>query len=349
MKKYIIFTLLVISLLSCTKTIDFDDEEFANQLVLNSILSPDSVFTASFTKSASILENDYGPSLPVIDGVLDLYENDQLLAHLNSSTGAFRATGIKPKAGNTYKIVATSGAKQVIAQTIIPYSAEVVAIDTSIIGNSNNYNTIHFKIQLKDTPGEDYYRLTILHEYLVVVTYPDENYNKKPANTYYLYKESSQIQSDDPVFKSVYNNSGGEIFDMGPENRYHIFPDQLFEGKVHSVRVSSTYFHNYFNPTDPNLYGIPRHIYDRFTVYVQHLSKDLYNYLKYLELYDYYHDNPIAEPVPVYSNVGNGAGILAGYNGEASMSIEKTHIPYSMDTIQIKNTSNGGGYGGYGY
>lgn len=348
MKKYIIISLLVVPLLSCIKTLDFDDEGFADQLVLNSIISTDSVFTASFSKSTSILENDYGSSHPVIDGALDLYENDQLLAHLNSSTGVFRAPGIIPRAGNTYKAVATSRGRQVVAQTTLPSPADVVAIDTSIVENSNNNKTIHLKIQLNDAPGEDYYRLTLIHEYLVVIRYPDQN-NNKPTNTYYLYKESSHIQSDDPVFKSVYNNSGEEVFDMGPENRYQIFPDQLFEGKVHTVKVSSTYFHNYYNPGDPYLYGTPRHIYDRFTVYVQHLSKDLYNYLKYLELYDYYHDNPIAEPVPVYSNISNGAGILAGYNSEASMSIEKTYIPYSMDTIQIKNSTNGGGYGGYGY
>ncbi|MGE5395011.1 MAG: DUF4249 family protein, partial [Candidatus Saccharibacteria bacterium] len=85
-------------------------------------------------------------------------------------------------------------------------------------------------------------------------------------------------------------------------------------------------------------------IYNRFTLHVQRISKDLYNYLKYLELYDYYHENPIAEPVPVYSNVKNGAGIFAGFNDDAKYTFEKIYIPFSKDTIKIDNTSNGGGY-----
>lgn len=156
--------------------------------------------------------------------------------------------------------------------------------------------------------------------------------------------------TDDPVFKSVYNNSGEEIFDMGPENRYYIFTDDFFEGKERTIQIRKDFYYNNFDPSNPQLNNMPETIYDRFTIHVQRLSKDLFNYMKYLELYNYYHDNPISEPVPVYSNVKNGAGIFAGFNDEARFTFENVYIPYSMDTIKIEQDPyNGGGGYGYGY
>jgi hypothetical protein len=339
MKKYIILSLILVSLLSCTKTIDFNDEEYANQLILNSIIWPDSAFQASLSRSTSILENDYGPVYLIPDGTIDIFENDQLLAHLSSSTGKYRAADIKPKAGNTYRVVATSQNKQIEAKTTIPLKAEVVAIDTSLVTNGGPQKTMYFNFKLKDTPGEDYYRIVLEYEYLTM-----NRFNE--TRTYYL---SKNIQwgnlSDDPVFKSVYSNSGEEIFDMSPENRYNIFPDDIFNGKERSIRVKANFYTYASDPSNPQPYAYQQTIYGRFTFHVQHISKDLYNYLKYLELYDYYHENPISEPVPVYSNVKYGAGIFAGFNDDAKFTYENIYIPYSMDTIKINNSSNGG----YGY
>ncbi|HLN72428.1 MAG TPA: DUF4249 domain-containing protein [Prolixibacteraceae bacterium] len=340
MKKYIFLSLILVSFLSCIKTIDFNDEQYANQLILNSIIWPDSAFQASLSKSTSILENDYGPVYQIPDGAMDIYENNQLLAHLSSSTGKFRAANIKPKAGNTYRLVATSQGKQIEAETIIPLKAEVVSIDTSLVKNNSYQKTLFFDFKIKDTPGEDYYRIVLEYEYLAQITSRD--INNKEIKIYQLPRNINWGKiSDDPVFKSVYSNSGGEIFDMAPDNRYNIFPDDIFNGKERSIQVKANF-------TTYNLqnYGNIQTIYDRFTLHIQHISKDLYNYLKYLELYDYYHENPISEPVPVYSNIKNGAGIFAGFNDDASYTFEKVYIPYSMDTIKIEGSP---GYGGYVY
>lgn len=348
MKKYILYSLILVSLFSCTKTLDFDDEQLADLLVLNSIVWQDSVFKASFIKSASILEAGSEPGQPVTNGTLDIYENNQLLAHLTSSTGAFRANGLKPKAGYSYRMVATGNGQQVTAETTLPVKAEVLSVDTLIVKNPDNSWGITFNIRMKDTPGDDYYRIILMHNSLSRMTFQD--IDNKLITRYYLRNDASGLHTDDPVFKSVYNNSGDEILDMGPENRYYIFPDDLFEGKERTIQVRKYFFYNYYDPQNPGYYGSQDRIYDRFTVHIQRLSKDLFNYLKYLELYNYYHDNPISEPVPVYSNVKNGAGIFAGFNDEASFSFENIHIPFSMDTIKIEqDPSNGGGGYGYGY
>ncbi|HET6559275.1 MAG TPA: DUF4249 domain-containing protein [Prolixibacteraceae bacterium] len=346
MKKYILYSLLITSLFSCTKTLDFDDEQLADLLVLNSIVWPDSVFKASFIKSSSILEGGSEPGQAVTNGTLDIYENDQLLAHLTSSTGGFRADGLKPKAGYRYRMVATGNGQQITAETTVPLKAEVLSVDTSIVKNPGNYLGITFNIRIKDTPGDDYYRITLMQNSLSRNTY-QENDNKKTIK-YNLSNYPTGYYTDDPVFKSVYNNSGEEIFDMGPENRYYIFTDDFFEGKERTIQVRKDHFYNSYDPSNPYIYGNQERIYDRFTIHVQRLSKDLFNYLKYLELYDFYHDNPISEPVPVYSNIKNGAGIFAGFNDEARFTFENIYIPFSMDTIKIEQDPYYGG-GGYGY
>ncbi|MGE5393642.1 MAG: DUF4249 family protein, partial [Candidatus Saccharibacteria bacterium] len=287
MKKYIILSLVLVSLLSCIKTIDFNDEEYANQIIVNSIIWPDSAFQASLSKSTSILENDYGPVNQIHDGTMDVFENDQLLAHLSSSTGKFRAAEIKPKAGNTYRVVATSQGKQISAETTIPLKTEVVSLDTSVVKNGGAQNTMYFNLKIKDTPGEDYYRIVLEYEYLTLYRY-------NQTRTYRLFKNIQWGKlSEDPVFKSVYSNSGEEILDMAPENRYNIFPDDIFNGKERSMQVKATFYSYANDPSNPQLYSNQLTIYNRFTLHVQRISKDLYNYLKYLELYDYYHENPI--------------------------------------------------------
>jgi hypothetical protein len=333
MKKYIIISLVLLSFLSCVKTLDFDDEGFANQVVLNSIFWPDSVFKVSVTKSLSILEDSYEPGEPVTDGTVDIYENDLLLVHHTLSTGAFRTDGIKPTAGNTYKAVVTSQGRQITAETTIPYQAEIVSSDSSSVIGEYGQKIFNYKIKIKDPEGEDFYRIGIITEFLEGQFYQNQGRYKKQSYPI-------PFSSSDPVFKSVYNNFGDETIETGPTNEYGIFPDDLLQGKEYTlqIRVASNNYHAIYSKV----------YYERHTIHVQRISKDLYNYLKYLELYNFYHDNPIAEPVPVYSNVKNGAGIFAGFNDDAKITFETNYLPYSMDTIKLEEEPNNGGYGGNG-
>lgn len=361
MKKHILLTLVLASLLSCIKTIDFDDEGFANMVVVNSIIWPDSAFSATLLKSSSILEDRHVSELAA--GTVDLYENGTLISHLGPASGLIRDPGIKPKAGNTYRIVVTANGQQVEAETTIPLQADVVSVDTTNY-KGNGLNHIYFKIKIKDAEGDDYYRLVIVHENLV--KYPAQNEND--TTRYFLHTYHEAMATDDPVFKSVYNNFGDEFIDNGPENDSYIFPDTYFQGKEHTLQFYTSGL--YANPANPNLGGGyggvyeggygglennpndsiykngPQQIYDRSTIYIQHLSKDLYNYLKYIKLYFHYHDNPFSEPVPVYSNVKNGTGIFAGFNDDTRFTFEKIYIPFSMDTITVEkdNYSNYYGY-----
>lgn len=335
MKKYIVIILILFSAFSCTKTIDFDDEGLANRLVLNSVIYPDQGVTAYLTFSTSILSR---PTLAggglMADGTLEIYENGTLIKEEYSPTGRFQFPEIKPKAGSTYRIVGKSHDKQLEAETTVPNKVEVISIDTATVSDQFINKRLRVNVKIKDVTGDNFFRIKVSQENLVLNT----NVDGKGTQKYYVYTSENWISSDDPVFNSLYNNFGGDGFDMGPANDYNIFPDDYFKGKEYSIQF---FIDNYeYGGTSYSEYygnnGTSRTIYKRRIVHIQHLSKDLYTYLKYLKLYDFYHDNPFAEPVPVYSNVKNGVGIFAGFNDDAKFTYEKIYVPFSMDTITVE-------------
>lgn len=344
MKKYILLILFVSSLLSCEKTLQFDDEGLANQLVLNSIISTKKDFSASLTKSRSILENTNNGGGLMAEGSLEIYLNGELIKNLNSPTGSFTTSGINPKAGDSFRIVIHSNGKELEAETKIPNQAEVSSIDTSTVSNQSGQWT-NYKLNIKDPSGEDYYRLVLMTERLSFYTAKDSLGNDK--RHYSVNTSQWLFGSDDPVFKSLYNNFGQDVIDAGPKNNYSIFTDDYFQGKEYSLKfwVFNGYNgggYGYSDPSNPAMSsGV---IYQRYIIHVQKLSKELFNYLKYLNLYDFYHGNPFSEPVQVYSNVKNGIGIFAGLNDDARFAFEKVYHPYSMDTIKIEDGNNGSNY-----
>lgn len=344
MKRIIFSLLMLVTLYSCTKTIDFEDEELAHLAIVNGMIWPDQSFSVMLNQSTSILTS--GQTNQTLDGTMDLFEDGTLIRQLTSQSGVFSAGDIYPKAGKNYRVVISTNGQQVEAETTIPQKTNVVSIDTTssrIYYGNYGMKFTNYKLKIKDPEGEDYYRLIIFWEMLTMI--PKEMGND--TIRYQKYGYQIGIMSDDPVFKSVYNNFGDEIIDYGPDNEYFIFPDTYFQGKEYTLQfnINSTYRNpsnpalggGYGDPNNPNPENGPQLIYDRATIHVQHLSKDFYNYLKYLKLYNQYHSNPFSEPVAVYSNVKNGVGIFAGFNDEVKLIIEDTYLPYSMDTIKVEN------------
>lgn len=343
MKKHLFFSLIFVALLSCTKTLDFDDEGLANQVVVNGIISPDAAFTVYLTQSGSILIDR--PTNPPLEGSMDLYEDGTMIRQFPSQLAKFSATDLQLKAGKNYRIVVVSNDRQISAETTIPYPTEVMSVDTSSFRNKNGLTTTKYKIKIKDPLGDDYYRIVVTNETLKQVNDAVDSKTKK----YYLNKSQNRITSDDPVFKSVYNNFGDADITPGPENDYFIFPDTYFQGKEYTIQFQiSTYsiapnsYGGYADPGNLVLPGKEKLIYDRHVVHMQRLSKELYDFLKYLKLYNYYHDNPFSEPISVYSNVNHGVGIFAGFNDDARFTDENVYNPYSMDSISVEeNPTNG--------
>ena len=326
MKKYISIIIFLMSAWSCTKTLDFKEAETDQQFVINCIISPDSTFSAIISKSHSVIR--FQPFELVTNVPLNLYEDGNLIGEISAKNGIYR-DDFKPQSGKTYRLMAEIDGKEVDATTQIPEKVDIVSVDTTTVQSQWGYNELNFKISFDDPDGEDYYRLVVLQDVLTRYDWGNDSI------TYYRQYYSSGVDSNDPVFKTLYNDFGDNQLDSGPDNHYNLFSDVNFNGQKYSIQFKVNSFQE----------GNPDIIYYKYEIHLLKMSKEFFNYLKYLNLYNYYHDDPFSEPVPVYSNVNNGTGIFGGYNDNAKLTYEKVYIPYSMDTIHPVN----GGYGGYGY
>ncbi|TDN96217.1 DUF4249 domain-containing protein [Sunxiuqinia elliptica] len=329
----LIFTCLLIVLgwSSCTKTIDFQEAENEQQLIINGILTPDSTFKIMLVKSQSILESS---GYPVVSGAqVTLKEDGTELGQAIEKNGYYTIPAYRPLPGKTYRLDVQSGSKNLTTETYIPTSAKIISVDTTTNKGQWGHKRKQFDLTFEDQPGDDFYRILLVQELLYTMQI-------KPDSMVYMLSRSTQyILSEDPVFNSLYNNIDNETLDMGPENNYQIFPDLYFNNKQYNVKfeVYDSYRNNDI-------------LYQKSTVHLQKLSKDLFNFLKYLNLHNYYRDEPFSEPVPVYSNIENGTGIFAGVNDEAQVSFKEVFIPHSMDTIEVVEAPDygyGGYYGGY--
>ena len=91
---------------SCHPKIEFDSLQAEPKLVIWCFLHPDSVVTASLTKTIPIFETDADKK--VTDGIVVIYENNRIWDTLrNDGTDKYISIkGLHPKAGNIYSIKA---------------------------------------------------------------------------------------------------------------------------------------------------------------------------------------------------------------------------------------------------
>ncbi len=136
------------------------------------------------------------------DGTVEVYENGKLLKDQYSPTGVFEFTDIRPKPGATYKMVAKSLSKQLEAETTIPGKAQVISIDTAIVTGQFLNKRLQVDVKVKDVPGDNYYRILVKKEDLVL----NKNADGKGTPKYYLYTMEDWFSSDSPVFNSLFNN-----------------------------------------------------------------------------------------------------------------------------------------------
>lgn len=329
MKKYLIpiITLSTIFFVSCTKVINFEEADTEQQIVVNGIISPDSTFVVMLTKSRSILEEAIYNA--VADAQVILFEDGTEIGQAYREGGYYVIPTFTPQSGKSYQLNIKAEGKELSAETTVPVPVEITKTDTTTIENQWGGKTMELRITFRDSPGNDYYRIITFREQLLSAK------NEHGATTYYRSRQPGYTNLDDPVFKSLYSSFGGGELESGPDNDYAIFSDELINGKEYTLRFEANFTTSQYSS------GV---IYEKYEVYFQKLSDNLFKHLKYINLYDYYHDDPFSEPVPVYSNIKNGAGIFAGFNDGQKLVFEKVHQPYSMDTIKVEE-GYGGGYG----
>ena len=310
---------------SCENPIEFDGEQMESLMVMNSLISPDSIFTVQLTKSKFFLKDDSSFDL-LNNANVKLFVNDTLFETLAFSENGNYSASYIPKIGDNVKLTAEySGLTAVSAVTSILKPAQISSIDTATIITdtypilSYQYGGYYGEVTDADTIGytqnrkmniiinidddvnlKNYYRVSVR-----IKRYFDDG--RITDNEYYY-------QSDDMVFGS--SDESGVFGEGYSRSIYNEFSDDLFNGKNYPFKLSA-YFNTYTYNTEkkPDEQGgveWPEVVRSELIVQVHSISESYYKYVKTVNT----NSNALAffsEPVQIYSNVKGGIGVFGNY------------------------------------
>ena len=285
----LIFSALTLS--NCTKEIEFDAQDIAPRIVVNSLFTNDSIWAAHISRSVGVLETTSYTTID--DANVNIFDaNANLVTTLtHQGNGLYTSpTGLTPQANQSYTIEASaSGYESVNASNSIPSAVPIYQLDTVTSTNSDGETILEATITFQDPPNiSNYYML----EVYVTGTWINEG----EQDTIEI-REPLQISCDDINVETVNRFNFG-----GFENTYLylMLKDQNFDGENYSLTFSVI---NYAELKDLDLFGEIRLV---------NTSEEYFNYLKSFNMYQQTINNPFATPVQVYSNINNGMGIFAG-------------------------------------
>jgi hypothetical protein len=315
--------LLGISSTGCEKIVDLDIRTQDRKLVLNSVLTPDSLLQLNLFLSQGILEDD--KLLTVSDAEVEIFEEGVSMGTFRSGGNGIYISNIKPQPDKNYLLKARMPSGQITeAQTRIPVSPLIGIKDTSTSLSVDEWmgTELNFYISLiiKDPPHvNNYYMVKLIQESSAFYdsAFPplnDEVYGQLATKSALL----ELYESYPGEFRQV-ENSGN--LDFGGKNGTEytgisfIFSDASFDGK------------DFIFPFFTGLYYVGK---PNYRIQVSSLSEDYYLYIKSLALYTSAQEDFFAEKVKVYSNVRNGFGMVAAYSS-SSLTIqmpERTNPPF---------------------
>lgn len=290
--------------ISCYHDIDLESYRGEVTIVLNSIVTPDTVVMADISRTWFF--TDSRPAEDFKDLNVELYINSQLKAIMKYN-GEKYLSNIYPKEGDTIKISTEVDGKKVVAEDVVPKLIELKNISIShrkvSSGNSSIEVDGNGNVIEKGKENEFTYRITFQDEadwknyYFIRI---EECDNRQVLGTLdYSYE---------PVFQILSEQINGSLTNQTIEGQFGLpFSDKGIDGKEYTLTIKETGPDTYYDYGD--------FCYRRFRLYS--ISEAYYLYLVSLQSNDSDQswqggmaDIGIAEPVSIYSNIQGGIGIL---------------------------------------
>ena len=311
-------------LFSCEKEIKFSGDEVKTKLVLNGLLTPDSIVKINLTESRFFLDND--EFIKKVDNATAiLWKDGNKIETLSNAGKGYYAGTYLPKTGDNLRITAScDGFDPVECSTEIVASSSIISVDTLNIMEDRMYTYYQMSEDgIYSVDSSSYYLNT---RFDLDITFKDTKdipnyYNIKIYMKYYFPTGDSVClsfiyKSDDLVFQRG-NNGIGFLEDIDYLKTAY-FNDELFDGKEYKLKVKASNWgdifigkHSVF-PEEEN----PEPVGKKIIVELQSLSYPYYLYLKTREANGNMSKllESFSEPVQIFSNVKGGIGILGSYS-----------------------------------
>ena len=286
---------------ACTKEIEFKTEQVSSKLVLNCLLAADQPINVHLSQTAPL----FADSIPFIENAMvELYENDSLVDVLVSMGKGMYTSSIFAREGYNYKIKASSpGFEEVTGEDYVP---ELVPI----ISATADYGLFLYNSQSEISYGIDF--ITSIHDPSGIDNYYEIVFsNKRLKGGRYSVDIYNTYVNPDPLFSTE------DYFGYIP-NQF-LFSDSYFSGLQKEIRMKMEVAH-YTQERTTTLWLLPEGI----NIVLRYVSKNYYLFFKSWIKHQYnlqvsvstdqaIYEGLTGDPVPLFSNVTNGFGIVAAY------------------------------------
>lgn len=306
-----IAVLMLLAAGACESEIKFKGSEVEPKIVIYSLLNPDSLVTVTIAESHAVFETRY-ESRQITDASVRLYRDGELIETLTyvpvttlpddyrvDHLSRYVSLSHKPVHGSTYRIeVDVDGLESAWGETRLPDPVPVISVDTGSI-NFNEYSgEVKIKVRFRDPADTaNYYRLTARALTGTYLGSPDEPYD--PAFPVTVYDNDIGYGAfAEPLIAPQQED---DMFGMYMNNDFNLFIDELIEGKEYSLTLG----YNYSVLPAIDYYEF---IHAYFSLHS--ITKDVYLFLQSYSAQRQTIDNFLAEPVPVYTNVTGGLGVV---------------------------------------
>ncbi|MCF8358441.1 MAG: DUF4249 domain-containing protein [Prolixibacteraceae bacterium] len=332
-----VFTKLILLLpvffAACEKTIEFTDEEVATLLVVNCKLIPGENIEVDLTHTIHALdESEYfepvkDATITISDGTAESSEfsyvpkYDSIMRWDNSRQVDYydvieKGTHINKvyeiKEGHTYTLeIDAAGYEKVFAEASIPDKPVILSTDTTSEIESNEYSKLInriVKLKFSDTPSKkNFYEIKAQKAELMVYFDP---YTGETNISPSVYNQFLDIQ--DPIFEPDESDIIDDL--ISSYTGTYLFDDALIDGKTYTMTFQYDYqYLSQYEVEDP--YATSSYNFSINKIMLISMDETMYKYMQTSSAQGY--TNFFSEPVLVYTNILNGAGVFGGYNENA--------------------------------
>ena len=292
MKNFLYFFTFSMLFASCDIVVDLDIPEHERVLVVNSILTTDSMINASISHSVGAF--DASSISYVNNATVEVYEDGVLLGEMDEqaslsydSSGELDSTYVynfnqNPVAGKIYSYeIVHPDYEAVRAETTVPAAVKLNVNDVTLLSEQDYEKHFRVRFSFNDAREDNFYRLRL-----------------RNPNTYsgFHYFESN----DASMISSAGVQSDGATF-YGDEA---LFDDEMFNGTEKEISI------DFFD--SKSLWFEEEGIEVQFILELTSVSESYYTYIRSLRAHFDNQDQFIfaGEPVQVFTNIENGLGVL---------------------------------------
>ena len=331
MKKFkYLFIVLLVSLLfsSCLEEMELDETLLTPKIAVSTFLNPNNSIYIKLMHDIPVNQENNGWN-GVPDANVTLYEDGKKVTELKKlpyydysynnygekpiildTSYHYMAADKYPQPGKTYQLeVESETYGSIRTETTVPFPVQINKVESVVEEKQTDnyrYNQLNFKVRFTDPADEENYYRILLHK----IEGKLDNWKDSTDQTIYINNTQSglKLYTEDNIF--FYEKENANSFVVGEtDNNYGIFTDETINGKEYELKFSITMNPVELDTTVGEFFA--------YRIELQSITKDMYYYLKSIDQQEIMYQFPFSEPIPVYSNVENGIGVLGSYSSSA--------------------------------